>query len=163
MANRDQPQGFRPYGPILRQSIYVAAGAIYPGDAVMQESAGRVIVGAATNALIGVANSYASGAGVDVSVMDHPSQRFVGQMDETEVDAQTDLGLNYNLVATAGNSSYKQSRHELDSSTQNTTATLPFKALAINPDPANALGEFVDCICIINNHQLKGHTGTAGV
>lgn len=163
MANRDEPQGFQPKGDPKRMNEYVAAGVIYPGDAVMQEAGGRVIVGAATNALIGVAASYASAAGESVQVWDDPDQLFVVQADEADVDAQTDIGLNYNLLATAGNSTYRVSRQELDSSTGADTATLPLKLLAIEKRPNNAFGAQVDCIVKINNHQLDGGTGTLGV
>lgn len=163
MANLDQPQGFRPKGMQARANNYVAAGVIYPGDCVMQEAGGRVIVAAATNALCGVALGYASAAGDDILISDDPNQLYVCQADEADIDAQTDIGLNYDLLATAGNSTYRVSRQELDSSTGNTTATLPLKLMGIEKRPDNALGGFVDCIIKINNHQLDGGTGTAGV
>lgn len=163
MANRDEPQGFRPKGEPLRLNKYVAAGVIYPGDAVMQESGGRMIVGAASNALAGVAASYASQAGDPVEVWDDPEQLYIVQASGSEIDAQTDIGLNYNLLATAGSSTYRVSRQEMDSSTGDVTATLPLKLLGIDERPNNALGAKVDCIVKINNHQLAGGTGTLGV
>lgn len=163
MANLDQPRGAEPKGVPLRKNKYVAAGTIYPGDFVSQEAGGRVVAASASSALCGVAASYASGADAEVMVWDHPDQLFLVQADETEVDAQTDIGLNYDIVATAGSSAYKLSRMELDSSTQATTATLPLKLLGIDERPDNALGAQVDCIVKINNHQFGSHTGTAGV
>ena len=38
MANVDLPNGFKPYGRFLRGNRYVAAGTIYPGDAVRLEA-----------------------------------------------------------------------------------------------------------------------------
>lgn len=163
MANRDEPQGFRPKGEPKRLNKYVAAGVVYPGDAVSQEAAGRMVAASATSALAGVAASYASGAGQDVEVWDDPEQLYIVQADEADVDAQTDIGLNYDLLATAGDATYRVSRQELDSSTGATTATLPLKLLGIEERPNNALGAQVDCIVKINNHQLAGGTGTAGV
>lgn len=163
MANLDQPQGFRPKGDVLRLNAYVAAGVIYPGDAVSQEAGGRVVAASATSALIGVAATYAAAAGDEVMVWDHPDQLFVAQADDATIDAQTDIGLNYDLLATAGDSVFRVSRMEIDASTQATTATLPIKVLGIEKRPDNALGAQVDCICIINNHQLAAGTGTAGV
>lgn len=163
MANRDEPKGLSPKGEPKRLNKYIAAGVIYPGDAVSQEAGGRVVAASATSALIGVSASYSSGAGESVMVWDDPNQLFVVQADDSTVDAQTDIGLNYDLLATAGDSTYRVSRMELDASTQATTATLPLKLLAIEERPDNALGAQVDCIVKINNHQLDGGTGTAGV
>jgi hypothetical protein len=162
MANRDQPQGFKPSGELLRVRPYVAGGTVYPGDAIKLNNAGQVVVAAADDALVGVAMAYAT-SGQSVSVADHPDQEFVGQADGADIDAQTDMNLNYNILATAGNSSYKVSRMEVDSSTQATTATLPLKVLRREIREDNALGEFVDVVFVINNHQLKGATGTDGV
>lgn len=163
MANLDQPQGFRPKGDVRRLNEYVAAGAIYPGDAVSQEAGGRVAAASATAALCGVAATYAAAAGDAVMVWDDPDQLFIVQADDATIDAQTDIGLNYDILATAGDATYRVSRMEVDASTQATTATLPLKLLAIEKRPDNALGGFVDVIVKINNHQLDGGTGTAGV
>jgi hypothetical protein len=163
MANQDQPRGLEPKGSPLRKNKYVSGSAVYPGDAVKLDSSGRVAVAAASDALCGVAASYASAAGEDVWVWDHQDQLFCVQADDADIDAQTDIGLNYDILATAGSSAFKISRMELDSSSGATTATLPLKLLAIEARPNNALGAQVDCIVKINNHQLSGGTGSAGV
>lgn len=163
MANKDQPTGARPVGTPLRVTAGVAASAIYPGDFVKLDSAGKISVAAASDALCGVAASLASADGDQVLIFDHPQQQFTVQADEADVDAQTDINLNFDIVATAGDSTYKVSRHELDSSTGAVTATLPLKLLRIEPKVDNALGAQVDCVVCINNHQLAGGTGTAGV
>lgn len=163
MANRDEVTGFRPYGPALRLRPYVASGEIFPGDLVKQEAGGRIAQAAASDACIGVAAEYASAAGVTIKVFDHPDQEFVGQCDGADVDAQTDLGLNYDFVVASGDSTYKRSGMEVDSSTQATTATLPLKVLRLEPSVDNAFGANAKVICKINNHQLGSHTGTAGV
>jgi hypothetical protein len=162
MANSNTPNGLIPHGRVLRSRPYVAGSAIYPGDAVKLKSDGTVEVAAASNALLGAALNYAA-SGSEVNIADHPDQLFRVKADETEVDAQTDLNLNYNLVAGTASTLYKASRHALDSSTQATTATLPLKALAIDVRPDNALGTYADVIVCINNHQLKGGTGVVGV
>lgn len=171
MANTSRPQGFRPFREILRVTPYKAAGAIYPGDPVKFDGGannttdlmGRVAVAAATNALCGVAMSYASAAGQEVLVADHPEQLFMAEGDDAEVDTNLDIGLNHDFVAATADSTYKRSRAVLDTSTQATTATLPFKLLGIWRGIDNAYGADVKCIVVINNHQLKGGTGTAGV
>jgi hypothetical protein len=162
MANRDQPCGFRPLGEVKRVRPYVAGAACYPGDAVNLQADGKVDPADASEALLGVAMSYASADGQTVLVADDPDQLFVVQADSTHVDAQTDVGKNANIVATAGDTSYKISRHELQSSSLAETTTLPLKLLGIDSRPDNALGEFVDCVVSINNHQLGKQTDTDG-
>lgn len=164
MANADLPNGAVPKGPVLRLNEYIAAGAVYPGDLVKQEAGGRVeAAAAATDACIGVAMSYASGAGVNVIVADDPNQLFEMQADDSTIDAQTDVGLNYEIAIGSPNTTYRRSGMEIDASTQATTATLPLKVLKVIDRPDNALGANVRCVVKINNHQLGSHTGTAGV
>lgn len=162
MANNDQPRGLQPVGGVKSANRYKAGSEIFPGDAVNQKNDGTVEQADASEALIGVALNYAA-SGEDVIVCDSPDQRYRVQADSDDVDAQTDIGLNYNIVATAGDSTYRQSRMELDGDSGDTTATLPLKLLAIDERPDNALGASVDCVVKINNHQLAGGTGTAGV
>lgn len=162
MANKDQPSGLVPFGRVISSGSYKAGGTIYPGDAVKIVADGDVEVASASDALLGVALNYAV-SGEEVLVCDDPAQKFIVQADGSDIDAQTDINLNYNLLATAGDSAYKISRHELDSDTGATTATLPLKLLGIVARVDNALGAQVDCVVKINNHQLAGGTGTAGV
>lgn len=162
MANLDMPSGAVPKGPVLRATSYLTSSIVYPGDFVEFASDGTVAAADATSALCGVALSYAA-SGASVLVADDPNQRFIVQADEADVDAQTDINLNANFVATAGNTTYRVSRMELDSSTINTTDTLPLKIIKIYPVINNALGAQVKLEVKINNHQLGSHTGTAGV
>lgn len=171
MANADLPKGFRPYGELLHVGIYVAGGTIYPGDAVEFDAGSasstrkRVqVVAANSGPLCGVALNYAT-AGQIVRVADDPSQLFAGQVDGSEPADNTDLGLNYALTATAGNSTYKTSQMEVSSTGENTTATIELKVLGIvdRQDGKNAFGANCEVIFKINNHQLGTSTGTAGV
>lgn len=170
MANTDRPCGFKPHGELKHVGIYVAGGTIYPGDAVKFETGAsnttqtraRVVQGAAAGALCGVALNYAT-VGQLIRVADDPSQLFVGQADGSDFDENADLGLNCPLLATAGDSTYKISRHELDSSDLDTTATDEFKVLGVLERTKNEFGANVVLICKINNHQLGSSTGTAGV
>lgn len=248
MANRDEPQGFRPKGEVERANAYVAAGIIYPGDAVSLESGGRVVAASSPGPLCGVSASYASAAGDEVLVWDNPDQLFIVQASGSQIIAQTNMNLNYGLLATTGNVIYRCSRQEMNSAPANAallatlgrsssgnTRTLilaaayqgvagniinvanatggnaafyngsyvvsnvsttnvandtvtymgpgslaeaattdaalsvdvsasgPLKLLGIEKRPYNELGSKVDCIVKINNHQLDGGTGTAGV
>lgn len=162
MANLDQPRGAMPVEGAKRVRPYKAGATIYPGDFLHMEADGLVDPADASEAICGVAASYAT-SGNEVLVYDDPDQLFAVQSDSADIDAQTDINLNYNIVATAGDSTYRRSKHELDGDSGATTATLPLKLLAIQPRPDNALGASVDCVVAVNNHQLKGSTGTAGL
>lgn len=163
MPNLDQPCGFVPKGIPLRENKYIAGGVIYPGDCVKLDAAGKVVVAAATNPICGVANSYAAADGDSVTVWDHPDQLFVAQASAAEIDAQTDILQNYEILANAGSSTYRLSRHEVDSSTGSATATVVLKLLGVEEKVGTALGANAKCIVRINNHQLSAGTGTAGV
>ena len=162
MPNKDIVDGAKPYGPCLRIRPYKAEAAVYPGDLLKQNAAGTVERAAAGNACIGVALAYAGAAG-EVLVADHPDQEFIMQVDDDTVDAQTDFGLNYNIVVASANTTYRRSGIEIDGNTGDTTATLPIKVLRLLPAVDNALGLHCKVICKINNHQLGSSTGTAGV
>lgn len=163
MANADRPQGFRARGKLTKATEYEAGSAIGVGDAVVLAADGQVdaVSGAHTGAVLGVSLSSASAAGDKIMVADDPSQEYVVQADGADIDAQTDINLNYGITGTAASSG--ESRMELDSDTGATTATLSLKLLRIDERPDNALGAQVDCVVKINNHQLAGGTGTAGV
>jgi len=160
MANRDNAQGLVPAGVPLRQNSYVAGAAIYPGDPLTMNSSGLVVPAAAGDVLIGAAANAASGSGKAVQVWDHPDQQFVAQADDGTIAAQTDLGLNADIVA-AQDSTYKVSRAQVDASTLAATSTLQLRVLRIEPAVGNALGSKVDVIVRINKHQLANNS--AGV
>lgn len=164
MANKDRPIGFIPKGEPLRANSYVAASAIYPGDLVKLDNAGKVSVcSAGAAAALGAALSYASADGQAVLVADHPDQLFVAQTDDATVAAQTDINLNYNIVAGTASTLYKISRHEIDGNTGATDSNLPIKILAVTAEIGEALGTNAKVVCKINNHNLAGGTGTLGV
>lgn len=153
MANADRPRGFEPFGEIKSVGVYESGSACYPGDMVALASDGQVDPVAAGATILGCCLSYASAAGARVLVADHPEQRFIVQADETEVDAQTDIGNNCDITATGGSSTYKTSRQELDSSTIAASAA-QLTILDIEQRPNNAFGGFVDVIVRVNEHQV---------
>lgn len=164
MPNKDLPIGLVPKGVPLRANEYEAAAACYPGDLLALTSAGRVTPSSAgANAAVGVALSYASGAGQKVLVADSPDQLFVAQSDDATIAAQADLNLNYNITATGGSTTYKVSRMEVDGNTGATDSNLPLKVLAVEPRVGESLGTNAKCVVKINNHALAGGTGTLGV
>lgn len=158
MPNKNQPIGFEPFGEVLRASEYTAASAIYPGDLVTKDAAGKVAVAAATNAALGVALSYAAADGAKVLVADHPDQRYVVQADDATIDAQTDIGLNADIVAGSPNTLYKRSGMQLDASTVAVTQALVIKIHEVAKRIDNELGDKVDVVVSINQHQLAHNT-----
>ena len=163
MANYDHPKGFEPFGQLLRVNIYEAGSACYPGDLVTLASDGQVDPASAGSLILGVCLSYASAAGESIAVADHPAQQIVGQVAASEIDAQTDIGNCADILATAGNSTYKASRQEVDGSTQSGSATAQLRILGIENKSNNVLGEFVDVVCAINEHQFGPAQANAGV
>lgn len=158
MPNKNQPIGFEPFGEVLRASEYTAASAIYPGDLVTKDANGKVAVAAATNAALGVALSYASAADAKVLVADHPNQRYVVQADDATIDAQTDIGLNADIVAGSPSTKYKRSGMQLDASTVAVTQALVIKIHEVAKRIDNELGDKVDVVVSINQHQLAHNT-----
>lgn len=152
MANFDRPRGFAPAGNMSRASLYQAGSTVYPGDFVRLASDGQVDAAAAGETLLGVALQY--GVANDyIMVSDDPDQRYVAQGDEAELDAQTDVGNVVDILATAGNATYKASRMEIDSSTIGTISG-QLCILALNRRPDLAGGANMEVIVKINEHQL---------
>lgn len=160
MANADIVAGARPYGRLYQMNAYTAESVIYKGDFVKKNGAGTIERAAATNAVVGVAMSNAA-AGEKCLVADHPEQQFVLQSDDATVDAQTDIGLNYDIVVGTASTTYKRSGMELDGDSGDVTNTRILRLLAVEPAVDNALGANVKCIVKINVHQNA--TSVAGV
>ena len=160
MPNLNLVVGAQPSGRIYQANVYRAESVIYKGDFVKKNANGTIERAAATNALLGVALSDAA-AGQDCLVADNPEQQFRIQADDASVDAQTDIGLNYDIVVGTANTTYKRSAMQLDASTGATGATLQLRLLRIESAPDNELGDKAKCIVKINLHQNS--TGVAGV
>lgn len=166
MANLDRPRGFEPIGQVLRQGIYIADAACYPGDVLERTAAGKVqpiADGAIGTQIIGVALGFVANDGDSIAVSDHPDQLYRCQADGADIDAQTDMNLNYDILATAPNTDFNISRMELDSSTGATTAATPLNLKRIEVAPDNALGAQVDCIVKLNMHVDGQVAGSAGI
>jgi len=162
MANNDQPSGFQPYGETKKSSEYTAGARCFPGDCVTLQSDGKVDPSTAGQDIFGVALTYADADGNKVRVSTDPDQLYIGQADEADIDLQTDIGNNCDVLATAGNTTYKASRMEIDSSTI-AAATAQVTVLGIEPKDDNAFGAQVKVICRINEHQIIGENDSAGV
>lgn len=153
--------GFRTKGEPRRINEYVSGSTVQEGDPVTLNSAGQVVDAASTTALVGVA-VHSANSGEPVLVFDHPEQEFLANCDDASIDAQTDMNLNYDIVIS--NAPGKVSNAQVDASSGATTATLPIKVLRLGKQLGNNLGVVGNIVeCTINNHQLKGGTGTAGI
>ena len=138
MANVDFPMGFIPYkkkggvdithevGKVLATNAEIAIG-----DAIEWRSDGCLHIAQASSLTIeGVAVEHkAANAGGTIQYVPARDHLFIAQADEADIAAQTNCGLNYNIVATVPSSG--KSQMEVDSSTGATTKTLPVKVIGL--------------------------------
>jgi hypothetical protein len=161
MANADRPRGFRPEGKVKQVAIMESGSACYPGDFVSLASDGQVDPSAATADILGLCLDYASGAGVAVRVSVDPSQIYIGQCDSADINVQTDIGQTCDILGTAGDSTYKQSRQEIAGSSIGNSQQLLLLGLA--PEAGNAFGANAAVRVKINQNQAFGETDLASV
>jgi hypothetical protein len=190
MANVDKPFGLRPLGNLSatgsqKQYGYEIAdnqsGAIYQGDLVTVYDGYLVKFAPATHtAAIGVFNgcnyidpttgkptwkNYYPGSvnitsgKIIADVIDDPSQLFIVQVDESV--AQTQVGMNADVVGTGGSTTTGVSSMELDSSTIAKAAALNLKIVGLWDVPGNEFGTNAVVVVKINEH-LYGSAGVAG-
>jgi ribosomal protein L27 len=155
MANKDRPSGFYPATAIKSGSVLVmeAGSAVYEGEFVSLASDGQVDAVATGAVILGLALDNQETVGGKVRVCIDPDQVYVGQADETEIDAQTDIGNCCDVTATAQDSTYKHARMELDSSTIGASAA-QLLILGLLPAADNAFGAQAKVLVKINEHQL---------
>lgn len=102
-------------------------------------------------------------------VVDDPAVEFSIQVGSSGAAqpatvALGDINLNADFVIQAGNTRGGVSATYLDMDTKAATATLTCKILRLEPDIRNAYGIlYNNAIVVINNHKLKGGTGTVGI
>lgn len=162
MANKDRPKGFEPYGEIKQVVVLESGSAVVAGEFVRLAADGQIDAVAAGDTILGLCLDRADAAGSKVRVSCSPDQLYVGQADETEIDAQTDIGNNCDILATAENTTYYVSRHEIDSSTIAASAA-QLTILGLRPAVDNAFGGFAEVIVKINEHQGFGADAFAGI
>ena len=163
MANADRPSGFFPYGRV-EQSVEMVAGArIFPGDFVHLEADGKVDPAVAGEDIYGLALSYVDADLGTVLISIGDNQLYIGQASSTEINVQDDIGNLCNILATAGNTTYNQSRMEVDSSTIGTGGGGQVVLMAVIARPDNAFGTNVDVLVKINEHQIIGEDDFAGI
>jgi len=190
MANVDKPFGLRALGNLSatggqKQYGYEIAdnqsGAIYQGDLVTVFDGYLVKFAPATHtAAVGVFNGcnyidpttgkptwknfYPGSINITqgkiiADVIDDPNQLFIIQVDESV--AQTQVGMNADVVGTGGSTTTGVSTMELDSSTIAKTAALNLKIVGLWDVPGNAYGTNAVVVVKINEH-LYGSAGVAG-
>lgn len=97
-----------------------------------------------------------------VMVADDPQIVYEAQFNGAFVVG--DVGQNCEVDVTAGNTTTGASGMSIDIGNKGTTATLPLKIVGFPNRPDNATSDsYVRGYVVINNHQYKGGTGTAGV
>ena len=190
MANLDAPFGLRPARTSIssqQQNRYrIAANyntSIFQGDLVAMVTGGGIerVAAGGSGFILGVFNgceftdpttgkptfsnhypASTNASDIIANVIDDPNAVF-----EIQADAAfpvTDLAGNYDILATAGDTTSGTSRIELEVGTADSTvATLPLKAIDISQDPENsdASSANTNVIVKINNHLFSA--GTAGL
>lgn len=164
MANKDQPIGFRTYGPILRVSPYDidAATAIFINDLLdMSVNDGYPNAAAAGGTrLIGTSAEYrtsSSAAGV-IYVPDDPQQLWIAQDNAGSTLAATNVGNMCDHVAGAGSSTTYLSGHELDSTSPSGSQATGFVIKGYDHRIDNAWGANVDLILLCYDHMYARGT-----
>ena len=178
MANIDNPNGFRPYNnphggsgqpTITYHPLNSSNSEIGVGTPVAVVAGGVDRAAAeSSSALLGFAAEYkAASDGGLIGVWSDPLQLFVAQTDDGTGTATAAAAIGLNIDFTGTGVSNQRSTAELDESSADTTATLPLKIIDLSDEyqgnARNAHGEFNRLVVKINNHQLQGSTGTAGV
>jgi hypothetical protein len=190
MANLDAPFGLRPARTSIssqQQNRYrIAANygtSIFQGDLVAMVTGGGIerVAAGGSGLILGVFNgceytdpttgkptfsnyypASTNAADIIANVIDDPNAVFEIQADAAFPVA--DLAGNYDILATAGDTTSGMSRIELEVGTADSTvATLPLKAIDISQDPENSdvSSANTNVIVKINNHLFSG--GTAGL
>lgn len=169
MPNRDNPSGFipvfSPTGEIRGELVKLTAtnAIIGVNDPLMLTADGSYDRWSA-GALAGVALApSAASSGASILAVTDPNVVFVGQTDDTTGTLTLQTGVNLNADIITGNAVNGRSIFEIDESSGDVAATLPWKVIGIYPGPENEFGQFNKLLLIPNNHVRKGGTGTAGV
>ena len=115
---KDEPRGFKPFGRVISTHEYEAtSGAtIAEGDLVMMSPSGKVLQATAgATQLIGVSAQWKASAVTTVLLYDAPDQQYLVQEDGAgnTVLVTTHLGLMFDVLATANQTTLKKSQHEM--------------------------------------------------
>lgn len=99
-----------------------------------------------------------------VMVADDPNLVLEAQLSTVTGYTNADVGLNVNFRANAGSVLSGSSGFDVDLASKATTATLTLKLVGLPNRVDNVVGDaFLSVYVVVNNHQLKGGTGSVGV
>ena len=191
MANTNAPFGFRQYSgtgsaPTYEQVAMTIASnnttAVYFGDPVVPLNTGYITQASSNSVQIAgifvgckylstsqkrtVWSNYWPGSdassAVEAYVVNDPNAKFVAQSDATGV-AFADINANIGFAIGTGNSATGISGAYLDTSTLNTTNTLPFRVVALVQNPPGSAGmeagAYNWAVVAFNNVSTKQLTG----
>jgi hypothetical protein len=187
MANRDTPSGARPVGHLTGGLVRPAmepfafaddyATATYSGDFVKLLDTGVIARAAAGDELLGVFygvqyktdnGEYVfskhwpaaqSASEIKAFVYSDPNIIYEIQHDsDSATPAAADVGLCYDIVATAGSTVFQVSREEIDTST-GLTASGQLRQIGFVERADNEIGEFAKALVVINEHIYRGTDG----
>lgn len=193
MANADKPNGLRPVrllsgSPYNGQmtKVYTDTDA-FLGDIVIQDAAGvagdgvgyqgvtRATSATATLA-IGVvvgwqadpdnlSRKYHAGSStLALYIATDPNIVYAMQDDASAAIAAADIGLNYDLVISSGNTTTGLSNMEIKADTAGaTTAATPIKLVGMLDAPDNEVGSNSTCLVTLNTHVYNADVGSLGV
>ena len=191
MANTNAPFGFRQYSgtgsaPTYEQVVYYIAQAnttdIFFGDPVVPLNTGYITQATSNSVQIAgifvgckylstsqkrtVWSNYWPGSDassdVEAYVVNDPNAKFVVQSDATGI-AFADINANIGFSIGSGNTASGISGAFLDTSTLNTTNTLPFRVIGLVTQPPGApgteAGAYNLAVVAFNNVSTKQLTG----
>ena len=191
MANTNAPFGFRQYSgtgsaPTYEQVAMTIASnnttAVYFGDPVVPLNTGYITQASSNSVQIAgifvgckylstsqkrtVWSNYWPGSdassAVEAYVVNDPNAKFVAQSDATGV-AFADINANIGFAIGTGNTATGISGAYLDTSTLNTTNTLPFRVVALVQNPPGSAGTEAGAynwaVVAFNNVSTKQLTG----
>jgi hypothetical protein len=173
MANVNFPHGLRPLGvslsggaPVFEEfSKAVGYGtAIFVYDAVNRVADGTIEASATpgTTLYSGVSMNYgALSTATTHTVCISPDAIYEAQANDGTGFAEADMGLNANLVLTAGNTTTKMSKHQINVTGADVTNTLDVHLLKLLNVPDNAAGGYARVEIMFNKHRMA--PGVVGV
>ena len=174
MANVNAPHGLSYLGRTLAggrptvESFQKAAAfgtALFIGDAVARAADGtiNVTITPGTTLYSGVCLNWGAASTLtDHLVITSPDAMFEAQDDDNVTGTlAVDVGLNGNLVLTAGDALTLLSKHQVARSTEAVTATLDVKILRKYDVPTNDYGPNCRLEIYFNKHRM--HPAVAGV
>jgi len=170
MANVNNPHGLRPLGisltggcPVFDElSKAVGYGtAIFVYDAINRVADGSIEASATpgTTFYSGVSMNYgAASTATTHTICISPDAIYEAQVDDATGLAATDMGLNANLLLTAGNATTKVSKHTINHTGIDVTNTLDVHLLGLLNVADNVFGGYARIEIVFNKHRMAPAT-----